>query len=243
MKKGKNRVGKWGLLLAAALFVGGIFMLFTGEQGAARAQSLGIGTSGNVKLLHDLNASWMMPGEYALEVKEVQGTAMEWVYRRGSEPARVILQLHGGAYTRSLKDNGVTYRRAAVQYAQVSGGAVLTVDYRVAPEYPFPAALEDALLAYEWLLSQGYPPENIIIAGDSAGGGLALATVLYLRDNDRPLPAAVITCPPGRISTTGGGSPPMWAITPPTTPIFPPSTGTTTVFLPCLCRLAEMSFF
>ncbi|HOK32707.1 MAG TPA: alpha/beta hydrolase [Limnochordia bacterium] len=193
MKKGKNRVGKWGLLLAAALFVGGIFMLFTGEQGAARAQSLGIGTSGNVKLLHDLNASWMMPGEYALEVKEVQGTAMEWVYRRGSEPARVILQLHGGAYTRSLKDNGVTYRRAAVQYAQVSGGAVLTVDYRVAPEYPFPAALEDALLAYEWLLSQGYPPENIIIAGDSAGGGLALATVLYLRDNDRPLPAAVIT--------------------------------------------------
>ncbi|NLM53013.1 MAG: alpha/beta hydrolase [Firmicutes bacterium] len=113
--------------------------------------------------------------------------------RKGSNPQKVILQLHGGAYTRSLKENGTTYRRAAVQYAKLSGAGVLTVDYRVAPEHPFPAALEDAVFAYQWLLAQGYLPEDIIIAGDSAGGGLALATALYLRDNNKPLPAALIT--------------------------------------------------
>jgi len=103
------------------------------------------------------------------------------------------LQLHGGAYTRSLKDNGTTYRRAAVQYAELSGAGVLTVDYRVAPEHPYPAALEDALLAYDWLLERGYTAKQIIIAGDSAGGGLTLATALYLRDHDMPMPAALIT--------------------------------------------------
>ncbi|HHX74618.1 MAG TPA: alpha/beta hydrolase [Firmicutes bacterium] len=112
---------------------------------------------------------------------------------KGIKPDKAILQLHGGAYTRSLEDNGMTYRRAAVQYARLSGAGVLTVDYRVAPEHPYPAALEDAVLAYTWLLEQGYLPECIIITGDSAGGGLALATALYARDHGIPLPAALIT--------------------------------------------------
>ncbi|GFR38801.1 hypothetical protein PRECH8_20970 [Insulibacter thermoxylanivorax] len=118
---------------------------------------------------------------------------MEWVQPRDTMPDRAILQLHGGAYTRSLEDNGITYRRAAVQYSKLSGAGVLTVDYRVAPEHPFPAALEDALLAYKWLLDEGYQPEHIIIAGDSAGGGLTLAMTLYLRDHQMPMPAALIT--------------------------------------------------
>ncbi|NLW17785.1 MAG: alpha/beta hydrolase [Firmicutes bacterium] len=112
---------------------------------------------------------------------------------KDARPDKAILQLHGGAYRRSLADNGVTYRRAAVQYANLSGAGVLTVDYRVAPEHPYPAALEDSVLAYKWLLEQGYEPEHIIIAGDSAGGGLALATALYIRDNNLPMPAALIT--------------------------------------------------
>ncbi|HHW47480.1 MAG TPA: alpha/beta hydrolase [Clostridiaceae bacterium] len=112
---------------------------------------------------------------------------------KDTKPDKAILQLHGGAYTRSLKDNGITYRRAALQYARISGAGVLTVDYRVAPEHPYPAALEDAVLAYKWLLEQGYPSERIIIAGDSAGGGLALATALYIRDHDMLMPAALIT--------------------------------------------------
>ena len=79
-------------------------------------------------------------------------------------------------------------------YNEISKGYdVLSVDYRVAPEHPYPAALEDALAAYQWIMERGYPLEKLIVAGDSAGGGLALALCLYLRDHDMPLPAGIIT--------------------------------------------------
>lgn len=152
-----------------------------------------IGGNSNIKLLRKLNDNWTLPEEYILETIEVDGITMEWVKKKGTNPDKAILQLHGGAYSRSLEDNGITYRRSAVQYARLSGAGVLTVDYRVAPEHPYPAAQEDAVMAYEWLLEQGYVPEHIIIVGDSADGGLALATVLYLRDNNMPMPAALIT--------------------------------------------------
>ena len=105
---------------------------------------------------------------------------------------RVILQLHGGGYIGPMKN---IYRRFAVKYSKISYGAdVLTPDYRVAPEHPFPAALEDAVHAYEWLLEeQGYEPEHIVVAGDSAGGGLALALCLYAKDHGLPLPGGIIT--------------------------------------------------
>jgi monoterpene epsilon-lactone hydrolase len=147
----------------------------------------------NIEMLNELNKNFKMPEDYTLEIFEVDGIAMEWVVKKDANPDQAILQLHGGAYTRSLKDNGMTYRRAAVQYARISGAAVLTVDYRVAPKDPYPAALEDALLAYNWLLDNGFTAENIIIVGDSAGGGLALAIVLFLRDNNMPMPAGLIT--------------------------------------------------
>jgi monoterpene epsilon-lactone hydrolase len=147
----------------------------------------------NIEMLNELNKNFKMPEDYTLEIFEVDDIAMEWVVKKDANPDKAILQLHGGAYTRSLKDNGMTYRRAAVQYARISGAAVLTVDYRVAPKDPYPAALEDALLAYNWLLDNGFTAENIIIVGDSAGGGLALAIVLFLRDNNMPMPAGLIT--------------------------------------------------
>ncbi|HHV47342.1 MAG TPA: alpha/beta hydrolase [Tissierellia bacterium] len=163
------------------------------ERGAYMQNRLVIGGNSNIKLLRKLNDNWTLPEEYILETIEVDGITMEWVKKKGTNPDKAILQLHGGAYSRSLEDNGITYRRSAVQYARLSGAGVLTVDYRVAPEHPYPAAQEDAVMAYEWLLEQGYVPEHIIIVGDSAGGGLALATVLYLRDNNMPMPAALIT--------------------------------------------------
>ena len=104
---------------------------------------------------------------------------------------RVILQLHGGGYYGRIHN---TYRDAAAMYIEVSGGAdVLSPDYRVAPEHPYPAALEDALEAYKWLLEQDYLPENTVFAGDSAGGGLALALGLYLKDHGLPMPAGIVT--------------------------------------------------
>jgi acetyl esterase/lipase len=99
--------------------------------------------------------------------------------------------LHGGAYVKSLND---TYRRSAIRYLKISHGAnVFSLDYRVAPLHPFPAALDDALAAYEYLLQSGYESNRIIVVGDSAGGGLALALVMKLRDTLQPLPQAIIT--------------------------------------------------
>ena len=181
------------VILAAMAAIVWHFNSRSTENENGLAGGLDIGGNRHVETLKRLNESWELPDDYVLETFEVDGIAMEWVRKKDAEPDRAILQLHGGAYTRSLKDNGTTYRRAAVQYAELSGAGVLTVDYRVAPEHPYPAALEDALLACDWLLERGYTAKQIIIAGDSAGGGLTLATALYLRDHDMPMPAALIT--------------------------------------------------
>ena len=117
----------------------------------------------------------------------------------------VVLQLHGGGYIGPMKN---IYRRFAVKYSELGLGAdVLTPDYRVAPEHPFPAALEDAVYAYKWLLNEKkYDPEQIVIAGDSAGGGLALALCLYAKDHALPLPAGIITMSPWTDVTLSGAS-------------------------------------
>lgn len=109
----------------------------------------------------------------------------------GAPGKGIILQLHGGGYYGKMHN---TYRNMAGLYSELSNGVdVLSIDYRVAPEHPFPAALEDALAAYQWILEQGYDRQKLFVAGDSAGGGLALALCLYLRDHDMPLPRGIIT--------------------------------------------------
>ena len=107
---------------------------------------------------------------------------------------KIILQLHGGGYIGAFKN---IYRTMAGLYGEVSHGAsVLTPDYRVGPEYKHPAALVDAVAAYDWILEQGYTEDRIILAGDSAGGGLAMALCHCLKDNDRKLPRAVVAMSP-----------------------------------------------
>ena len=194
-----NRKKKAGLIkslffcLIIITVIGGSGGMFKTLGNSISLNGLVIGGNSNIELLDQLNSIWTLLEEYSLEIIEINGLVMEWVQTKGTKPEKVILQLHGGAYIRSLEDNGTTYRRAAVNYAKISGAGVLTVDYRVAPKHPFPGALEDAIAAYKWLLEQGFLPENIIIAGDSAGGGLALATVLYIRDQNMPMPAALIS--------------------------------------------------
>lgn len=103
----------------------------------------------------------------------------------------IILQLHGGGYNFDMNNS---YRDMAAQYIEVSGGMdVLTIDYRVAPAHTYPAALEDAIESYQWILEQGYESNNIVVVGDSAGGGLGLALCLYLRDHNMPMPGSIIT--------------------------------------------------
>lgn len=113
--------------------------------------------------------------------------------RCGHSDDGAILYLHGGAYVAGGPD---THRSITGRLARLARAEVFALDYRLAPEHPFPAALDDAVGAYRWLLSEGYTPGQIAIAGDSAGGGLTMATALRLRDEGLPLPAALITFSP-----------------------------------------------
>lgn len=105
----------------------------------------------------------------------------------------IILYLHGGAYALGSVN---VHREFLARLAKTCQRKVLAIDYRLAPENPFPAALEDSLAAYHWLISSGYEPSNLVIAGDSAGGGLTIATLVSLRDNHFPLPACVVCISP-----------------------------------------------
>ncbi len=103
---------------------------------------------------------------------------------------KVVFHLHGGGFRVKLID---TYRKLSQKYSRLLGGAtVISVDYRVFPEYGFPAQLVDSVAAYKEIIRQGIKPENIVFIGDSAGANLALTTALYLRDNGLPLPSAIV---------------------------------------------------
>ncbi len=117
---------------------------------------------------------------------------------------RVILQLHGGGYMGAIRN---AYYVFAGLYNEVSHGcSVLTPDYRVAPEYPYPAALEDAVASYRWLLERGWSGEQIVVVGDSAGGGLAMALTMYIRDHDMPIPGGIVAMSPWTDVTASGES-------------------------------------
>ena len=124
-----------------------------------------------------------------LPVYHVYGTT-----QRASD--RVVLYVHGGGY---VMGSARLYDRFAGHLANAVGCRVLNVDYRLAPEHPHPAAVQDATAAYHWLLAQGYKPEHIAISGDSAGGGLTLATLLSIREHDLPQPRAASAARPWTI--------------------------------------------
>jgi len=117
----------------------------------------------------------------------------EWVIAPNASDKRVVLYLHGGGY---IIGSINTHRELASRISRASEARILLIDYRLAPENKFPAAIEDATLAYRWLLKEEYNPDNIVIAGDSAGGGLTLATLVELRDQGEPLPAGAVCLSP-----------------------------------------------
>ena len=126
----------------------------------------------------------------------------EWVSMPRSRPERVILFLHGGGY---VSGSPRSHRALIGHLAQQVEARVFAPDYRLAPEYPFPAALEDAWASYWWLLVQGIAPGQIVVGGDSAGGGLTIALMLALREAGMPLPAAGICLSPWfDLALTGG---------------------------------------
>ena len=121
------------------------------------------------------------------------GVPAEWVSTPGVDPQRVVLYLHGGGYVIGSIN---THRDLAQRISRAAAARVLLIGYRLAPEHPHPAAVEDATAAYRWLLAQGVSPAKLAIAGDSAGGGLTVATLVALRDAGQPLPAAAVCLSP-----------------------------------------------
>lgn len=135
--------------------------------------------------------------------EHIDGVPLE-IVRAGTAPAAsVVLYLHGGAY---CLGSPRTHRSLTSRLARLSGADVVVPDYRLAPEHPYPAALDDALSTYRWLLSRGYDPGRISLAGDSAGGGLALALALRLRELGLPQPARLLLLSPWVDLTFGGDS-------------------------------------
>ena len=125
--------------------------------------------------------------------EHTNGVSTEWITTPNSKTKRVVLYIHGGSFVAgSIK----SHRSLAANIAHAAKARSLIIDYRLAPEYPFPSALEDTLSAYQWLLDHKYAPEHISIAGDSAGGGLTIALLLKLRDLTLPMPAAAVCLSP-----------------------------------------------
>jgi len=134
---------------------------------------------------------------------DIEGLYAEWISTGITLKHKVILYLHGGGYALCSAN---THRPLAARIGKASGVKVLFPEYRLAPEHPFPAAIEDAVNVYRWILHQGFSPSNIVFAGDSAGGGLCIAAALVLRDQNEPLPAAIVCLSPWVDLTSSGES-------------------------------------
>jgi epsilon-lactone hydrolase len=142
----------------------------------------------------EASTRWLpIPRHVAVQPVHAGGVPAEWVIPKGAPDDRVLLYAHGGAW---VFCSPRTHRAMVAQLALAGGIKALSLDYRLAPEFPFPAALDDCMAAYRWLLHEGIDPHKIIIAGDSAGGNLILAMLLALRDAGDPLPSAAVGLSP-----------------------------------------------
>jgi monoterpene epsilon-lactone hydrolase len=124
---------------------------------------------------------------------DIGGIDADLITTPASQPHRYVLFLHGGGF---IIGSPALYRHVTWRIAQTTRAQVLAIDYRLAPEHPFPAALEDAVTAYHWLVAEGADPRRLAVIGDSAGGGLVFSLMLRLRDDGVPLPAAAVALSP-----------------------------------------------
>ena len=128
---------------------------------------------------------YTLPADVVVEPVSANGVRAEWTSTPDADRARAILYLHGGGYVIGSLDS---HRHLAAEAGRAARTRTLALDYRMAPEHPFPAAVDDALAGYRFLLAAGVPPGGIAIAGDSAGGGLVVAAMLAIRDGGLPQP-------------------------------------------------------
>jgi acetyl esterase/lipase len=152
----------------------------------------------SVQAMRDMQEEWHTvatePRGVSYESVDADGLSAMWCIPTDEDPTTVVLYFHGGGFiTGSLH----SHRKMAGHLASKIRSRVLVVDYRRAPEYLYPAQVEDGVTAFRWLISQGYAPDRIAAAGDSAGGTLALALVVSLREQGLPTPGAVVALSPG----------------------------------------------
>ncbi|HEX2440650.1 MAG TPA: alpha/beta hydrolase [Methylomirabilota bacterium] len=143
------------------------------------------------------------PADVTVETVQAMTRPAEWLKPPDVRTDAAVLYLHGGGYSIGSPRS---HRHLAAAIARAAGTAALVPDYRLAPEHPFPAALDDALGAYQWLLGRGIAPGRIVVAGDSAGGGLTVALLLALRERALPRPAAGVCISPWVDLTCSGAS-------------------------------------
>jgi epsilon-lactone hydrolase len=153
------------------------------EKGAAKFGRIPEGISVDPLFIHEMKAEWLIP--------------------EGASNSKVVMYLHGGGY---VSGSCSDHRGIISKFAKITGVATLLYEYRLAPEHPFPAAVEDSVRVYQWLLDAGYSPGNILFAGESAGGGLCLATLLALNERHLPMPVAAVAISPWTDLTCSGES-------------------------------------
>jgi epsilon-lactone hydrolase len=129
---------------------------------------------------------YKLPADVIVEPIIANGVKAEWTSTPDADRSKAILYLHGGGYVIGSLDS---HRHVAAEAGRAARARTLALDYRLAPEYPFPAAVDDAVAGYRFLLAAGVSPDGITIAGDSAGGGLVVAAMLAIRDAHLPQPA------------------------------------------------------
>ena len=144
-----------------------------------------------------------VPQDVIAERAQLGQVKGEWVRAADTEPQRLLLYFHGGGYVSGSPES---HRALVAKLCRVGGAAALTLDYRLGPEFPFPAALRDAVDAYRFLIAKAYPPESVVLAGDGAGGGLAVATMMAIRNGGLPMPAGLVAMSPWADLTLSGWS-------------------------------------
>lgn len=137
--------------------------------------------------------SWKVPKEYENTEIKLKNSRGYLLCRKDSSHQKIVYQIHGGGFVATFSN---LYNKTALHFSKICNADVFSIDYRTAPDHVFPCALEDAMDGYAWILNQGYSPENIILCGESAGGGLVLSLTMKLRDENMPLPRALILSSP-----------------------------------------------
>lgn len=147
--------------------------------------------------MRDVFEEWHLPTreprDVTYEETDADGIPAIWCNPVGAAADRVLLFFHGGG---GVVGSMYTHRKLAAHIAKAAGARALVLNYRLAPENPFPAQVEDGVTAYRWLIGQGFKPEHIATAGDSAGGAFAISTVVKLREEGDSLPAAIVSMSP-----------------------------------------------